>query len=69
MACEYCLSSGGHAPGCPNAETPSDYTRCHECGDEIRVLEGKRLTQTGPIYCPECYTEIIERLCAEEEEE
>ena len=67
--CEYCMSSGGHAPGCPNGDPPSDYTRCAECGDEIRVLEGKRLTPYSPLLCEGCYEEMIERLCAEEEEE
>lgn len=69
MACEYCICSGGHAPGCPNGDPPSDYTFCHECGEEIRVLEGKRLTRISPLLCEGCYKEMIGRLYSEEEEE
>ena len=53
---------------CPNAEV-SESVECCVCGTEVHIRSAKRLYPHGEPHCPECFADIIERLCGADEEE
>ena len=51
--CEYCLSSHGHLPGCPNAPEPEIIGKCYKCGAVIE--DGDKYEDTIHGYlCEKC---------------
>lgn len=55
MACEYCLKSTGHAPGCPNYISPKSDLVCRSCEEPILPEEEYVENENGDVMHYECF--------------